>query len=266
MEQPLATHRGKNVRKLACDGYTEGQIAGLLRIPISDLRRDFAAELTRGGSQFESKVRQLRDEAILREDAEAICYERYLVAHVRLSQIRISNAWVQARIHGLSDGGDGGWTVGCAWPHFHSEKQLWLSNVQGARWRMFFAPEVVDEVYRIRLSFPSADIFKPYDAHYFSLVKPIQRFVAQAASEHLRRLNEQLNGIKVHEDILTQLHIALEAVESAIRSYRGNDVLHAVLAFIDQAESASGTSLTESEADQLVEGAYLVETVWGAAY
>jgi hypothetical protein len=61
---------------------------------------------------------------------------------------------------------------------------------------IFFSPAVISEVIRIRASFPGTDTFEPYDSHYLSLVEPLKKFMAQAASDHLRCLIERVNEIE----------------------------------------------------------------------
>ena len=265
MEALSLTEKRRNIAELALLGYTDREIACLFNVSAWTIARDYASELADGRVGFVKRVTQFRQESAWCDEREAIYWEKYLIRHVRVSHCRVTTEYVRGRINVIPFGieKDDAWFAGCPWAYFCGQRLLWLSTApQGGRWKIFFSGEVISEVVRIRASFPSTDTFEPYDSHYFTLVQPLKKFMAQAASEHLRCLIERVNEIEVLKEISPIFKGALRDVER----FLGNDKTRfRLLDFLFETERESGKSLTKTEADDLILGAYLVSGALGGS-
>jgi hypothetical protein len=125
---------------------------------------------------------------------------------------------------------------------------------------------VIDEVKRIQSSFPSTHTFRPYDSHFLALVQPLRAFLVERASDHVRGLAEQLDGIETEKGLVPELRAALEEVRAALRTYPDAEGIGKLLAFISKAEYQVGRSLSSIEAGQLIRKSYLVGRVLGGPF
>ena len=241
----------------------------LFGMSSSAFRRRFASEITQGKTEWQMTLHDFTDEIASLEGAEAIYWEKYLIGLVRVSRIRVSDEYVKARVDvvpRVSGEHEGGWRIGCEWPSFHSEELLWTSQCQGARWRIFFARPVAEEVMRIQSSFPSTDKFEPYDHHYFALVQPLEAALAEKALGHVRALTEQLDSIEVKKTVSRELRTTLATIVAAVQSYPDGDAIGKLLTFIGEVENQADGSLTNAEAGQFIRTAYLIGRTFGGPF
>jgi len=73
---------------------------------------------------------------------------------------------------GLSGRDGGNITVGSVHEHLSLGEQIWAGRGY-CQWRVFFAPEVVQEVLRIAASLSLDSMLNDYSAHYHALAKPL---------------------------------------------------------------------------------------------
>jgi hypothetical protein len=231
--------------------------------------RRFAAEIAEGKAEWETHLRHLTDEIASLEGAEAVYLEKYSLCLVHVTRIRALKRSISARIElipRVKGEKEHPWSVGCDWPNFHDEPLLWISQCQGADWKIFFAQPVINQVRKIQSSFPSTDTFRPYDSHFLELVQPLRTFLVEKASNHVRGLTEQLDSIENEKGALPELRAALEGITVAFRSYPTSDGIGKLLTFIGAADDQVGRSLSTTEAGQLIRRAYLVGRVFGGPF
>ena len=121
----------------------------------------------------------LRFDSKLWEGRKAIFREKWIISHVRVHTIRTNEGCLSAKldvipIRGLY-GKEGPSTgIGNIWEYLFIDEDIWLAKGYCA-WRLFFEPEVIQEVLSIASSFPSGAKFEPYDIYYDALVQPLNK-------------------------------------------------------------------------------------------
>jgi hypothetical protein len=136
------------------------EIAHLWKVSPSTIRRRFAPELAQAKAERALQFRQFTVEIPSREGSEAIYWESFLVAHVRVCEIQLSDTSVFARIHLIPFHGEreyswpirSSWPFACSWRNpWHWEELLWLAGDRS----IFFSRAVIDEVMSIHAALPS---------------------------------------------------------------------------------------------------------------
>lgn len=272
MGRPPKRLNSWDVFELASSGHmSAAEIAHLWEVSPSTIRRRFAPELARAKAERALQFRQFTAEIPFREGSEAIYWDSFLVAHVRVCEIQLSSTSVFARIHLIPFRGkrEFSWSMPRSWPFacswrapWHWDEQLWAAGHR----TIFFSRDVIDEVMRIRAALPRTHSFEFFDKRFFPMYKPLRSFLARAASRHLQNIHEMLSRIEAHKQLPVELRTALQGVAASLSSYPSCAEIGTLLNFIGEAESEAGQSLTDSEAGQLIRGAYLVGRVLGGPF
>ncbi|MBZ5657255.1 MAG: hypothetical protein LAO56_18465 [Acidobacteriia bacterium] len=76
---------------------------------------------------------------------------------------------------GMGEQLEGSFNIGSCWESFHAERLAWLPNGY-VQWRLFFDPQVIQDVVSIAAAFRESEPFEPYDEHYDALRRPSKCF------------------------------------------------------------------------------------------
>lgn len=186
---------------------------------------------------------------------EAIVWNEFIVAHVRVTQVRLTLRSISVSIDvGEFNTARGcSWSVQCRWEDFYTEELVWAATGHG-QWRLFFDPKTILDVLRIWRSFPKADTFKTYDAHYYALIRPLHKSLLMEASVQLENLITALNEIATQRQAPAVLRTMLENAAATLCSYRhARRHLDLKLGeFMQKVLAESEKGLSKDEADQLI--------------
>ncbi len=119
------------------------------------------------------------------EGQEAIFKEKWIVSYVRVHKIRVTDRFVSARVSAIPTRGLKGRegddiAIGCVREYLSLGPQIWVERAY-FHWRVFFAPEVIQEVLRIAASSPTDSMLNDYNEHYHALAKPLAEYVQRVA-------------------------------------------------------------------------------------
>ncbi len=119
------------------------------------------------------------------EGQEAIFTEKWVVSYVRVHKIRVTHRIVSARVsviptRGLKGREEDDIAIGYVREHLSLGRQIWVERGY-FQWRVFFAPEVIQEVLRIAASSPPDSMLNDYNEHYHALAKPLAEYVQRVA-------------------------------------------------------------------------------------
>jgi hypothetical protein len=272
MGRPQKRLNSWDVIELASWGHMPAaEIAHLWKVSPSTIRRRFAPELAQAKAERALQFRQFTAEIPSREGSEAIYWESFLVAHVRVCEIQLSSTSVFARIHLIPCHGESeyswpirsSWPFACSWRNpWHWDEQLWVAGHRS----IFFSRAVIEEVMSIRAAVPTTHSFEFFDERFIPMYRPLRSFLVRAASRHLQNVNEILDRFEAHRQVPARLRSTLESVAASLYSYPRCDGIGTLVNFIGEAESEAGKTLTEDEAGQLVREAYLVGRVLGGPF
>ncbi len=117
----------------------------------------------------------------------AIFTEKWIVALVRVHSIRVTDRYIRMRIQCISTQGLYGKYeigIGCIPEYLQVGNDIWVDR-GFCRWRVFFAPALIEEVLAIAASFPKDWVYDPADAdfdeRYAALMKPLREYQRREA-------------------------------------------------------------------------------------
>ena len=248
------------------NGWDCVELASIVDAPdeLAELWEELGPERTK----LAANLREFKQEIASREGSEAIYWNHFEIAHVRVCEIQLSSTSVFARLHFIPFPGEKRYRFPSpsSCPFAHSWRQSWRCDAllwTAADRRIYFSRDVIDEVIRIRTAFPYSSDFE-FPGRYFvsmlkSMLKPLDSFLVQTASPHLQDVDEILSRIEAHKQVPARLRTALQAVTSSLSSCSSASTL---FKFIGEVESEAGKTLTDNEAGQLIRAARLAGRVF----
>jgi hypothetical protein len=113
------------------------------------------------------------------EGSTAIFREKWIISHVRVHTIRTRERGLLAKldvipIRGLYGEEGPATSIGSIWEHLFIDEHIWLGRGY-CGWRLFFEPELIQQVLSIASSFPPEASFEAYDTYYDVLVQPLNK-------------------------------------------------------------------------------------------
>ena len=248
------------------NGWDFVELASIADAPdeIADLWEELGCDRTK----LAANLREFKEEIASREGSEAIYWNHFEIAHVRVCEIQLSSTSIFARLHFIPFPGEKRFRLPTpsSWPFAHSWRQLW--HCDELLWRaggrkIFFSRDVIDAVASIRAAFPYTEEFEFPGRHFVSMLKsmlkPLESFSVRTASHHLQNVNEILSRIEAHKQVPARLRTALQAVAPSLSLCSSASTL---FSFIGEVESEAGKSLTDNEAGQLIRAARLAGRVF----
>jgi hypothetical protein len=269
----MIDHLGMGLPRKGLEGWNFVELASLVDVP--DEMADLWEELGQDRTKLAANLREFKEEMASHEGSEAIYWNHFELAHVRVCQIQLSSTSVFARLHFIPFPDEVRFRlrVRSFQPFAHSWRRSWRCDPllwTAADRTIFFSRDVIDEVIRIRAAFPYTSTFEFPGRDFFpmlkSMIKPLELFLVQTASGHLQNLSEMLDDIRERKHVPTTVQVALQAVAASLPSYPSLDGLGDLLTFIVETESEAGRSFTKAEADQLGERAYVIGRVLGGPF
>ena len=247
-------------------GWDVVELASLVDAP--DEMAGLWEELGQDRTMLAADLDEFKTEMVSREGSEAILWNHFELARVRVCEIRLSSTSLFARLYFIPFPGEKRYRIPTptSWPFAHSWRRSW--HCDSLMWRadrriICFSPDVIDEVTRIRVAYPYSSKFEFPEQDFVSMLRsmigPLESFMLRTASHHLQNVEEMLSGIEAHKQVSASLRTALQAVAPDLSSISSAMTLYN---FIDKVKSEAGKTLTDEEAVQLSRAAHLVGRVF----
>jgi hypothetical protein len=247
-------------------GWDVVELASLVDAP--EEMADLWEELGQDRTKLAADLDEFKEEIVSRDGSEAILWDHFEIARVRVSEIQLSSTSLFARLYFIPfpDEKRYRFPTPTSWPFAHSWRQSW--HCDALLWRadrriICFSPQVIDEVTRIRVAYPYSSKFEFPEQDFFSMLKsmiePIESFMVRTASHRLQNVDEMLTGIEAQKQVSASLRTAFQAVAPDLSAISSAMTLYN---FIEKIKSEAGKSLTDEEARQLIRVAHLVGRVF----
>ena len=117
----------------------------------------------------------------------AVFTEKWIIGRVQVHTIRVTDRDLRVRIKAIPTRGLYGKYeigIGSLREYLSLGKEIWV-EIGYCRWRLFFKPQLIQEVVGIATSFAEVWIYDPadadFDAHYDALMRPLREYERREA-------------------------------------------------------------------------------------